>query len=197
MKYLLTTIFSFFINISLLAEISHENFDKLFNVGTMKSYDNEFTLYFKSRKKSILARGERENYIKDYPQDLYIYFHETKRDLPLISYEWFPKEAKKITNFNTYPVFPEDFAYYLLQDNNTLVMINAKKQLKKNFEFNKIIPITGIIMTKLDGTAKGGILIAIAQKFRLPIIALGLGEKIDDLQIFDSSKFADAFLETN
>ena len=64
-------------------------------------------------------------------------------------------------------------------------------------EFNKIIPITGIIMTKLDGTAKGGILIAIAQKFRLPIIALGLGEKIDDLQIFDSSKFADAFLETN
>ena len=64
-------------------------------------------------------------------------------------------------------------------------------------EFNKIIPITGIIMTKLDGTAKGGILIAIAQKFRLPIIALGLGEKIDDLQIFDSSKFADAFLEAN
>ena len=49
-------------------------------------------------------------------------------------------------------------------------------------------------MTKLDGTAKGGILIAIAQKFKLPIIALGLGEKIDDLQIFDSNKFADAFL---
>ena len=64
-------------------------------------------------------------------------------------------------------------------------------------EFNKIIPITGVIMTKLDGTAKGGILIAIAQKFRLPIIALGLGEKIDDLQIFDSSKFADAFLEAS
>ena len=136
MKYLLTTIFSFFINISLSAEISHENFDKLFNVGTMKSHDNEFTLYFKSRKKSVLARGERENYIKDYPQDLYIYFHKTKSDLPLISYEWFPKEAKKIANYNIYPVFPEDFAYYLLQDNNTLVMINAKKQFKKNFEFN-------------------------------------------------------------
>ena len=96
----------------------------------------KFYYYFKSRKKSILAKGVRENYIKDYPQDLYIYFHKTKSDLPLISYEWFPKEAKKITNFNTYPVFPEDFAYYLLQDNNTLVMINAKKQLKKNFEFN-------------------------------------------------------------
>ena len=46
-------------------------------------------------------------------------------------------------------------------------------------EFNKIIPITGLIMTKLDGTAKGGILIAIAKKYKLPIIALGLGEKED------------------
>src|SRR6056300_2049604 len=44
-------------------------------------------------------------------------------------------------------------------------------------EFNKIIPITGIIMTKLDGTAKGGILLAVAKKYKLPIIALGLGEK--------------------
>jgi len=51
-------------------------------------------------------------------------------------------------------------------------------------EFNKIIPITGLIMTKLDGTAKGGILIAIAKKYKLPIIALGLGEKEDDLEIF-------------
>ena len=64
-------------------------------------------------------------------------------------------------------------------------------------EFNKIIPITGLIMTKLDGTAKGGILIAIAQKYKLPIIAIGLGEKVDDLQIFDSEKFAEAFLGTN
>ena len=64
-------------------------------------------------------------------------------------------------------------------------------------EFNKIIPITGLIMTKLDGTAKGGILIAIAQKYKLPIIAIGLGEKVDDLQIFDSKKFAEAFLQIN
>ena len=136
MKYLLISIFIFFININLSAEISYKNFDKLFNVGTMKSHNNEFTLYFKSRNKSVIVRGERENYIKDYPQDLYIYIHKTKEDLPLISYEWFPKQAKKITNYNNYPVFPEDFAYYLLQDNNTLVMINAKKQFKKNFEFN-------------------------------------------------------------
>src|SRR6056300_236076 len=64
-------------------------------------------------------------------------------------------------------------------------------------EFNKIIPITGIVMTKLDGTAKGGILLAVAKKYKLPIIALGLGEKEDDLQIFEAEKFADAFLQTN
>ncbi len=62
-------------------------------------------------------------------------------------------------------------------------------------EFNKIIPITGLIMTKLDGTAKGGILLAVAKKYKLPIIALGLGEKEDDLQIFDAEKFADAFTQ--
>ena len=64
-------------------------------------------------------------------------------------------------------------------------------------EFNKIIPITGIIMTKLDGTAKGGILLALAKKYKLPIIALGLGEKEDDLQIFEAEKFAEAFTQTN
>ena len=64
-------------------------------------------------------------------------------------------------------------------------------------EFNKIIPITGLIMTKLDGTAKGGILLALAKKYQLPIIALGLGEKEDDLQIFNAEKFANAFIQTN
>ena len=64
-------------------------------------------------------------------------------------------------------------------------------------EFNKIIPITGLIMTKLDGTAKGGILIAIAKKYKLPIIALGLGEKEDDLQIFEAEKFAKSFIRSN
>tara|TARA_B110001450_G_scaffold123882_1_gene116646 strand:+ start:130 stop:1047 length:918 start_codon:yes stop_codon:yes gene_type:complete len=62
-------------------------------------------------------------------------------------------------------------------------------------EFNKIIPITGLIMTKLDGTAKGGILLALAKKYKLPIIALGLGEKEDDLQIFSAEKFAEAFIQ--
>ena len=64
-------------------------------------------------------------------------------------------------------------------------------------EFNKIIPLTGLIMTKLDGTAKGGILIATAKRFKIPIVALGLGEKEDDLEIFDSESFASAFVRTN
>jgi fused signal recognition particle receptor len=64
-------------------------------------------------------------------------------------------------------------------------------------EFNKIIPITGLIMAKLDGTAKGGILLALAKKYKLPIIALGLGEKEDDLQIFNAEKFAEAFMQIN
>ena len=64
-------------------------------------------------------------------------------------------------------------------------------------EFNKIIPLTGLIMTKLDGTAKGGILIAVAKKFKIPIVAVGLGEKEDDLEIFDSENFASAFVKTN
>ena len=64
-------------------------------------------------------------------------------------------------------------------------------------EFNKMIPVTGLIMTKLDGTAKGGILLAVAKKYKLPIIALGLGEKEDDLQIFEAEKFAEAFTQIN
>jgi len=61
-------------------------------------------------------------------------------------------------------------------------------------EFQKITPLTGIIMTKLDGTAKGGILLAIGKKFKLPIIALGMGEKEDDLQKFDAQFYANAIM---
>jgi len=63
-------------------------------------------------------------------------------------------------------------------------------------EFKKITPITGIIMTKLDGTAKGGILLAIGRKFKLPIVALGMGEQEDDLQKFNSEFFANALMHS-
>ena len=63
-------------------------------------------------------------------------------------------------------------------------------------EFKKITPITGIIMTKLDGTAKGGILLAIGKKFKLPIVALGMGEKEDDLEKFNSEYFSNALMHS-
>ena len=71
---------------------------------------------------------------------------------------------------------------------------NALNQVE---EFSKIHNITGLIITKLDSTAKGGILIAVAKKYKLPIIAIGLGEKEDDLQTFAAEKFANAFIDTN
>ena len=61
-------------------------------------------------------------------------------------------------------------------------------------EFKKITPITGIIMTKLDGTAKGGILLAIGKKFKLPIVALGMGEKEDDLYMFNAKHYSNALM---
>ena len=63
--------------------------------------------------------------------------------------------------------------------------------------FAEATAISGLILTKLDGTAKGGILLALAKKYKLPIIALGLGEKEDDLQIFNAEKFAEAFTQIN
>ena len=109
---------------------------EIFNIGKMLSHDKEFTLFFKTRDKAILARGEDYNYVTDFPQDLYIYNYKTKISSPLISYEWFPSQAKHLLEGYDYPVFPEDFAYYLLKDNNTLVMISAIKNIRKNFKFD-------------------------------------------------------------
>ena len=60
--------------------------------------------------------------------------------------------------------------------------------------FQQMVNVTGIIMTKLDGSAKGGILISVADRFRLPIHAIGVGEKLDDLQPFDPEEFATALI---
>jgi fused signal recognition particle receptor len=58
--------------------------------------------------------------------------------------------------------------------------------------FTKVAGVTGLIMTKLDGTARGGILVAIAERFKIPVHAIGVGEKIEDLQPFDAEGFARA-----
>ena len=102
------------------------------------------------------------------------------------------EEYKKISNV-TKKIDPNSPHEVLL----VLDATTGQNALIQVEEFQKIAPITGIIMTKLDGTAKGGILIALAKKFNLPIIALGLGEKEDDLQIFNSKDFAKALINTN
>ena len=60
--------------------------------------------------------------------------------------------------------------------------------------FQQMVNVTGIIMTKLDGSAKGGILISVADRFKLPIHAIGVGETLDDLQPFDPEEFATALI---
>jgi len=102
------------------------------------------------------------------------------------------EEYKKIANV-TKKIDPDAPHEVLL----VLDATSGQNVINQVEEFNKIIPITGLVMTKLDGTAKGGILIAIAKKYKLPIIALGLGEKEDDLQIFKAKQFAEAFISTN
>ncbi len=78
---------------------------------------------------------------------------------------------------------------------NTLLVLDAttgQNALSQVKVFQEISDVSGLVMTKLDGTAKGGVLVALADKFGLPIHAIGVGEQIDDLQPFDPEEFADA-----
>ena len=110
--------------------------EEVFNVGQMLSHDRKFTLYFRTREKAVLAKGEEFNYITDYPQDLYILNNDTGRTSPVITYDWFPKKVKELGSNYNLPIFPEDYAYYLLSDNETLIMISGIKSIRSNFKFN-------------------------------------------------------------
>lgn len=68
---------------------------------------------------------------------------------------------------------------------------NAMNQAKV---FQDVAPLSGIILTKLDGTAKGGVVLAITQELKIPVKFIGVGEQIDDLQMFDASSFAEAMI---
>jgi len=70
--------------------------------------------------------------------------------------------------------------------------MNALTQAR---EFNKAVPLTGLVVTKLDGTSKGGMVVAIQKELGLPIKFIGLGEQPDDLQPFDGKQFAQALFE--
>jgi fused signal recognition particle receptor len=78
---------------------------------------------------------------------------------------------------------------------NTILVLDAttgQNALNQVEVFQKLADVTGLIMTKLDGTAKGGVLVSLADKFALPIHAIGVGEQIDDLDAFDPKDFANA-----
>ena len=70
--------------------------------------------------------------------------------------------------------------------------LNAMNQAR---EFNKAVPLTGLIVTKLDGTSKGGMVVAIQKELGLPVKFIGLGEQADDLQPFDAKQFAQALFQ--
>ncbi|NOY71482.1 MAG: signal recognition particle-docking protein FtsY [Gammaproteobacteria bacterium] len=72
----------------------------------------------------------------------------------------------------------------------------GQNALNQALQFHEAVNLTGIVVTKLDGTAKGGILFAIAEKVGLPIRFIGMGEGIDDLRVFDAAQFVDALLDT-
>ena len=133
MKYL---IILFFLISNIALSDPNNTEDDYFYIGKMDSYNKDFTLYFKTREKAILARGEEYNYITDYPQDLYMYNHKLKIDEPLITYEWFPSYIKRLSQNYDFPVFPEDFAYYLMEDNNTLILVSANKNFFENLKFD-------------------------------------------------------------
>jgi len=99
-------------------------------------------------------------------------------------------EFKKI--FNVLKKIDETFP------NETILVLDAttgQNALNQVEEFSKIQKITGLIITKLDTTAKGGIILAICKKYKLPILALGMGEKETDLHPFNAEFFAKALLQ--
>jgi fused signal recognition particle receptor len=67
--------------------------------------------------------------------------------------------------------------------------------LEQARQFAKTVPVTGLVLTKLDGTAKGGIVVAIARELGLPIRYVGTGEQLDDLAVFSPETFVDSLFE--
>ena len=97
------------------------------------------------------------------------------------------EELEKVTRVlkKLDPAAPHDVVLVL----DAMTGQNALSQVEI---FGKRAGVTGLVMTKLDGTARGGILVAISEKFKLPVHAIGVGESIDDLQPFAAQEFAKA-----
>ena len=79
--------------------------------------------------------------------------------------------------------------------NEVLLVVDAttgQNAMRQAEEFNKIVKLTGFVITKLDGTAKGGIALALTHKFGIPVRKIGVGEKLEDLQDFDPEAYVEA-----
>jgi fused signal recognition particle receptor len=79
----------------------------------------------------------------------------------------------------------------------TLLVLDAttgQNAIQQVDTFRALVAIDGLIVTKLDGSARGGVLVAIAERFALPVVAIGVGESADDLAAFDPKQFADTLL---
>ena len=82
----------------------------------------------------------------------------------------------------------------------TLVVLDAttgQNALQQAKEFKEVADITGIILTKMDGTAKGGIAVAVQAELGIPVKYIGVGESIDDLQKFDADAFVNALFDVD
>jgi fused signal recognition particle receptor len=81
--------------------------------------------------------------------------------------------------------------------NEVLLVVDAttgQNALNQARVFNEIIGVTGFVITKLDGTSKGGIAVALSKNFGIPVRKIGVGEGVDDLQNFDPISYVDALL---
>jgi fused signal recognition particle receptor len=102
------------------------------------------------------------------------------------------EELKKINR-----VIEREYPEALRENLLVLDATTGQNALAQAREFKEVADITGIILTKLDGTAKGGIAIAIQSEMNIPVKYIGIGEKIDDLQKFNADEFVEALLENN
>ena len=82
----------------------------------------------------------------------------------------------------------------------TLVVLDAttgQNAVSQAKSFGEIVPLTGVILTKLDGTAKGGVVLSVHEELHVPVQWIGLGEREEDLQKFNAADFAKALFETD
>ena len=77
----------------------------------------------------------------------------------------------------------------------TLDATTGQNGLRQASVFAEVVQVTGVVLTKLDGTARGGIALAIARELRLPVKLIGIGESLEDLRPFEPQQFARALIE--